>query len=364
MLAIFLLGVLGANPSTTTAVESEVRPPARPGRHMVEVGLGLGAFIPSSNHELYDSTTAPQSNFDALGANAVLRASYFPLSFIGVEGELGLSPIGDEADDTDLLYTARGHLMLQYPGRVAPFILGGGGMLGVDSPRGGDADRAAHWGVGVKYYAKPWLSFRVDGRHLVSAAEGPDTGNTNHFEALVGVSVTLFRAPERRKSAPMEIAVVDDLPEPEPEPEPEVAPEPVDANRGLAEVDPIDVIKDAMSDVQFAFDSAEVHPSQHSLLDRIYDALKSVPEVTLVITGHTCSIGTERYNLDLSRRRAEAVRRYLVGRGIASTRVRVEGAGEAEPEFSNEVEETRARNRRTDFEVRANVSGGSIAGRP
>jgi len=364
VLPLLLLGVVAAQSETTTSVGAHTPPPARPGRHMIEVGLGLGAFIPASNHELYDSTSAPQSAFDRLGTDIVLRASYFPLAFVGVEGEMGLAPLGNAADDTDLLYTARGHVMLQVPTRISPFILGGGGMIGVDSPRGGDLDRAAHWGGGIKYYAKPWLSFRVDGRHIVSAARGPDMGNTDHFEALLGVSVTLFRAPERpKRPAPEpheELAEV--VVEPEPQPVPE-QPDATDANRGRAEVDPIDVIRDTMADVRFAFDSAEIHPSQVVLLDRIHEALVSAPEVVLVITGHTCSLGTEEYNLELSRRRAAAVRAYLLSRGLGPERVRVEAAGESNPKFSNATEPQRSRNRRTDFEVRAST-GGAIAGRP
>ena len=359
MLTALLIGLIGANPSARATPEPPP-PPARPGRHMVEVGLGLGAFIPSTDHELYDSTTAPQSAFDRAGADIVLRASYFPLSFVGVEGELGLSPLGDAADDTDLLYTARGHLMLQYPARFSPFVLGGGGMLGVDSPRGGDADRAAHWGAGLKYYAKPWLSFRVDGRHIVSAAQGPDAGNTDHFEALLGVSVTLFRAPERPRPA----SPLVELPEPEPEPEaaPEPEPEPEgEPASGVAEIDPVDVIRDAMDEVQFGFDSAEVHPSQHALLDRIYDAMAEAPDVAIVITGHTCSIGTESYNQSLSVRRAEAVRDYLVARGLGTDRIRVEGEGERAPQYSNATKAERSKNRRTDFAVRV-ISTGPIAG--
>jgi len=355
VLTALIIGILGANPTARAPIERPA-PPARPGRHMVEVGLGLGTFIPSANHELYDSTSAPQSTFDRLGADIVLRASYFPLSFVGVEGELGLAPIGDAADDTDLLYTARGHLMLQYPARFSPFVLGGGGMLGVDSPRGGDLDRAAHWGAGIKYYAKPWLSFRVDGRHIVSAARGPGAGNTDHFEALIGVSVTLFRAPERPRPAPIAAPLPELTPAPEPPPEPEGEPA-----SGVAEIDPAEVIREAMNDVQFGFDSAEVQASQHALLDQIYDAMMQAPSIAIVITGHTCSLGTATYNQGLSVRRAEAVRDYLLARGLEPARVRVQGDGERDPQYSNDEEADRTKNRRTDFEVLV-ISAGPLVG--
>jgi OOP family OmpA-OmpF porin len=83
--------------------------------------------------------------------------------------------------------------------------------------------------------------------------------------------------------------------------------------------------------------------------------------VAIVITGHTCSIGTDSYNQSLSVRRAEAVRNYLVARGLRPDRIRVEGEGERAPQYSNATEAERSKNRRTDFAVRV-LSTGPLAG--
>jgi outer membrane protein OmpA-like peptidoglycan-associated protein len=65
-----------------------------------------------------------------------------------------------------------------------------------------------------------------------------------------------------------------------------------------------------------------------------------------VIEGHTCNIGTAEYNLALGDRRANAIREYLVGRGISADRLRTVSYGEERPKYDNAREETRRLNRR------------------
>jgi len=83
----------------------------------------------------------------------------------------------------------------------------------------------------------------------------------------------------------------------------------------------------------FDFDKAVVKPEGRKILDeRIVASMKMHPEVTLlVITGHADFIGTEEYNQNLSGRRANAVKAYLVKQGIAAERMRASGKGESEP---------------------------------
>jgi OOP family OmpA-OmpF porin len=73
------------------------------------------------------------------------------------------------------------------------------------------------------------------------------------------------------------------------------------------------------------------------------------PEVRIEIRGYTDSVGSWEYNLDLSQRRADAVRLYLVNSGIASDRVVSKGYSEADPVASNKTASGRAENRRIEF---------------
>ena len=102
------------------------------------------------------------------------------------------------------------------------------------------------------------------------------------------------------------------------------------------------------------FDTAEakIKRVSHPLLDQVVAALRAHTEITLVvIEGHTDSISEPAYNLDLSRRRAEAVREYLIGRGVDASRLEARGLGEDRPIADNETAEGREENRRVEFHV-------------
>ncbi|SRR5690606_30453892 len=111
-------------------------------------------------------------------------------------------------------------------------------------------------------------------------------------------------------------------------------------------------------DVVFAFDSAELTAAGRAQIEAIVDKIKAEykdPVITLV--GHTDWIGSERYNLQLSRRRAEAVRLYMAELGLPSGSMVAEGRGESEPVVVCRMRELEALkrclepNRRVDIEV-------------
>jgi OOP family OmpA-OmpF porin len=94
-------------------------------------------------------------------------------------------------------------------------------------------------------------------------------------------------------------------------------------------------------------------------LDTLVPLLQSDPKVCCIdITGHTDSSGPASYNLNLSQRRAQAVRSYLINKGIAATRLMAHGDGASHPIASNATKEGRQRNRRTEILVRYTASDG------
>jgi OOP family OmpA-OmpF porin len=109
--------------------------------------------------------------------------------------------------------------------------------------------------------------------------------------------------------------------------------------------------------INFDFDRANIKPEFEPVLDEAARILDENPTVRVTIEGHTDSIGTEAYNLRLSQRRANAVVRYLVSKGIAADRLEAVGKGESEPVAPNMLPdgrdnpEGRALNRRAELKV-------------
>lgn len=99
-------------------------------------------------------------------------------------------------------------------------------------------------------------------------------------------------------------------------------------------------------DVHFDFDRYTLRPEATRLLDEAVAALREDDRLKLEVEGHTCNIGTAEYNLALGDRRANAVRDYLVSRGVSADRLRTVSYGEERPKYDNAREETRRLNRR------------------
>ncbi len=99
--------------------------------------------------------------------------------------------------------------------------------------------------------------------------------------------------------------------------------------------------------IEFDFAKSKVKPIYHSQIKKIADYLKSHPEIRITIEGHTDSIGSQKYNLRLSKRRAENVRQYLIKNfGIKGSRLDVKWFGESKPVSDNKTESGRQKNRR------------------
>jgi outer membrane protein OmpA-like peptidoglycan-associated protein len=101
--------------------------------------------------------------------------------------------------------------------------------------------------------------------------------------------------------------------------------------------------------VLFAFNEAALLPDARARLDQVADALLGAPDRSIVVEGYTDSRGSDSFNLDLSQRRAEAVREYLVGRGVVPDLIRAQGFGKARPIADNNTPEGRANNRRVEI---------------
>jgi outer membrane protein OmpA-like peptidoglycan-associated protein len=104
-------------------------------------------------------------------------------------------------------------------------------------------------------------------------------------------------------------------------------------------------------DVTFDTNSAAVRPGLYSEIDRVAGVLTKYPDTLIRVEGHTDSVGSETYNMDLSKRRAGAVRDLLSSRGVAVTRIEVIGYGETMPVATNDTEAGRTKNRRVEIKI-------------
>lgn len=121
-------------------------------------------------------------------------------------------------------------------------------------------------------------------------------------------------------------------------PAPAPAPEPAPAPKKLV-----------LEGVNFDHDKATLRADAYPILDQAVEGLKEWGNVKVEVDGYTDSKGKDKYNQKLSQRRAEAVRNYLISKGVAADRLTAKGFGETKPVASNKTAEGRFKNRRVEL---------------
>jgi len=106
--------------------------------------------------------------------------------------------------------------------------------------------------------------------------------------------------------------------------------------------------------VRFDTNKSSLTAQAQANLDKLVPVFKEYADTDIKIFGYTDSTGPADFNLKLSKDRAESVKNYLIGKGIASSRFSTEGLGIADPIASNETVEGRSQNRRVEFAITAN----------
>ncbi len=367
-----------------------------PVRNMWELGIYGGVWFPSRHIELFQpEPSAPDNGRQRLGKvtpDFGLRAAYYPLRFLGVEAEGGLMPTRTEVTNARALpWHLRGHVIGQLGlWSITPFILVGTGLIGVQSdpaPQsiGSEQDVAIHFGGGAKVYFNRWVMLRLDIRDVVSNRRGVGQGLTSSPEILLGLSVTLGRKKEKKARPSNDdrdgdrIRDVDDfcpdvfgvpprgcptvclddndgdgLSNPE-----DKCPEDPESRNGFEDADgcPDEVppelsdLAGVMEGIRFDTDRDTIKSESKPTLDNAVEVMKKYDKLHVRIVGHTDSQGGYRHNIDLSKRRAKAVKQYLVDAGVEESRIETEGVGPDQPIDTNDTNEGRARNRRIEFVI-------------
>ncbi len=136
----------------------------------------------------------------------------------------------------------------------------------------------------------------------------------------------------------------------EPAAAPSTAPAPAPAPAAVAAAPTSEKVSYS-ADAFFDFDKSVLKPEGKAKLEDLVSKLQGTDIEVIVATGHTDWTGTDAYNMKLSMRRANAVKAFLVSKGIPESRVFTEGKGERQPVADNKTRDGRAKNRRVEVEV-------------
>jgi OOP family OmpA-OmpF porin len=326
--------------------------------------------------------------------NGVVGGLNLGYSFVnGLRPELGLDfrrnrldkfdngVVFTDVDGHEELYTAMGNLWYDIKTPTGFFsvvhpYLGAGigwGRLSLRNPRIGVAhplssfDSALAWqfGAGIGYDLTRRWTLSADYRYVRTRTETLTPGSEvdaryRAHSAMLGVRYSFGGQPEP-VAEPVRVA-------PPPPPPPAIDPcagdsdhdgvpdcrdkcpgtpkgFKVDANGCIVEQSLI------LRSVNFVYNSDQLTVPAQDTLTEVAQALIGQPALNVRIVGHTDSIGSSSYNLRLSQRRAESVRRYLMLKGVNQANLQAAGMGKTKPIASNSTEEGRAENRRVEFVV-------------
>jgi OmpA-OmpF porin, OOP family len=217
--------------------------------------------------------------------------------------------------------------------KLRPFLLAGLGIANNDvdyslnnQAVGGDKTSwMGNVGAGVQYLFSERFGVQADLRHVWSEAKtalnNTDTVGNTHLNLA---AIFNFDAP---KPVVEPVAVV-----PMPIPAPEIQSMPEKEVAAVAPCQPKFESISVAAEKLFGFDKAEIKAEGHQILDEAAEKISANADLNLIlVTGHTDKIGTDQYNQKLSERRANAVKAYLVTKGVEEGRLKALGKGESEP---------------------------------
>lgn len=328
----------------------------------IELGVAIGGHAFSANTELGVADDDREPGANSNGLLGVRVAVPFGTRLAAEAEAMAIPTEDDVLGDEAWVYGLRAHARIDLlTGKLRPFVVAGIGMHVVrsDSPQmDNDTDRAYHWGGGIRYALSDKLDARLDARHLVVPDRTRD-GATSDYEVTAGVTYRFGGAPPAPviiRPAP-EIRVVEKVVDRDKDKDGfvddhDTCPDTPETPNGWRDDDgcPDQVIQE-LAGIGFELDSARIDSASAPILERAFVILEDNPNISIEISGHTSADGNPERNLALSLRRAEAVKAYLVKRGIADTRILTVGHGSDVPLADNATEEGRVKNRRIEFRI-------------
>ncbi|OQX74806.1 MAG: hypothetical protein B6D59_01275 [Campylobacteraceae bacterium 4484_4] len=292
-----------------------------------------------------------------------IRGTYYENSWygwqLGYEGAREVSVKGEfRTVDMSRLY-----LNLVVDGeeemKITPYILLGGGYEMLSKDVDAQPDQAfMQAGLGFKYRLTKMFNLSLEGRALYKF-------DTEHIDYVTSFGVGMMLGYPQQPKPHSETKTTKVR---EPKPKEELKPAKlvvVENHKATEQLIPMPSAKKVIENIEecknshdphcihtyrlkilFDYDKADIKKAYRLELEKVVEVMKKRPDVRLEVEGHTDSIGTYEYNQKLSQRRADAIKRYLVSRGIESVRIEAIGYGEKRPIATNMYKAGRAKNRR------------------
>ncbi len=374
----------------------------------MQIGAFAGIHVFNDDNELgqddFDDAGSLE-NALAFGVRVARRI----VATVSAEAELALIPTNTRRTDVDVTvfgWRIHGlfHPIALMDQRLEPFLLFGAGGSTASSADpdlfDSETDFVVHAGAGARFQAGKDWGLRLDGRLLLPPSSASETV-THDWEVLLGFYKTFGKTEPAPVAAPVPPPGpgVAEAPQPAPgdadgdkladdvdgcprDPEDmdgyqdtDGCPDPDNDGDGVADAAPDrcptekesangfedgdgcpDEVPSAVAKftgviqgITFRHNSAELTVGSHATLDAAAKVLTEHQDLRIEIGGHTDNSGTPEYNRGLSQRRAEAVKAYLVKKGIADTRLTSKGYGPDKPLVPNTSKEAQAKNRRVEF---------------
>jgi OOP family OmpA-OmpF porin len=321
---------------------------ARLERSLTANGATMGSFNVDEKDVGYKLFIGKQLN-----KNFALEAGYFDLGKFGFNSTTsqGGTLSGEAAFrgvNLDLLgqiplsqrFSVFGRVGMNYAEATTRFR--GNRLFAVTNPNPSEKKLNAKAGLGLEYKFSEALALRGEvERYRVNDAVG-NRGDADLFS--MSLVYKMGRPAARPAPAPEPMpapAPVMEAPAPAPAPMPAPAPAPQAVSEKVT----------FAAEALFDFDKAVVKPQGKQALDDLLAKVQGMNTEVMVTVGHADAIGSDAYNLKLSQRRAEAVKAYIVSKGVDAARVYTEGKGESQPVGDNKTAAGRAQNRRVTVEV-------------
>lgn len=337
-----LTGTLAALVAIPTLVGAQTSEPR------LFLGVDTGVAVPARNnyfaHVRPGGFLSPYVGYmfdEAFGVQANLHGAFHPAD----DDDRGFK---GESDVTTLLGATVGpRISVPFGDKFEPYLVGQGGVFGGVSGRLKDEfDAGVSLGGGLDYYLTKRVAISGFGRWNYAFIQ-PSPSNLREAGGTPQRADQAIAQDIQWVTAGLGLKY-DMKPEPAPRPAP---PPPVAQAEPAPVLPPPTKKKIVLRGVNFDFDRAEIRADARPILDQAVRTLGEEANVSVVVAGHTDSVGSDAYNLRLSERRARAVRDYLVGQGVEAQRLTVQAYGESRPVADNSTDEGRAQNRRVELEV-------------